>query len=148
MRIVVVALSLLVSPSSCLLRVSVPATAATPPTHHHAAQATAAVSAIPAARHSRGGGRGAVGQSRERALIGKVHGVARGGGGEEGEGILGYAASLPLLQVLPPQVSAAVVIIVQTTAVVCMMQHVFNKEKAARCYCLSVYMCTCMCMSV
>lgn len=97
MHIVVLALLLVVSPVNCLLRVSVPATAVTPPAHHHAARQS--VRAIPTAHI-----RGAVGETRDRALIGKVYRVARGGGGEDGEGLLGYAASLPLLQVLPPQV--------------------------------------------
>lgn len=95
MRIVVLALSLVVSPVSCLLRVSVPATAVVTPPAHHTRQG---ISPIPVVH------RGAGGCNRERSLIGKVHRVARGGGGEEGEGILGYAASLPLLQILPPQV--------------------------------------------
>lgn len=89
-------LSLLVIPAGSLRLPGLPVAAATRP-------AGWAASAVRAAKRT------AV-LRREAVLIGKVHRVARGGGdGGEGardgsEGVLARAASLPLLQVLPPQV--------------------------------------------
>lgn len=99
MRVTVGFLSLLVIPAGSLRLPGLPAAAATRP-------AVWATNAVRAAKRT------AV-LRREALLIGKVHRVARGGGdgvdgdgGEEqrSEGILARAASLPLLQVLPPQV--------------------------------------------
>lgn len=102
MRFTVGVLSLLTIPAGSLRLPGSPAAAAT----RSAVWATSAVRAAERTAVLR----------REALLIGKVHGVARGGGdrgdggdSEEGEGgrsegILARAASLPLLQVLPPQV--------------------------------------------
>ncbi|CAN0394285.1 unnamed protein product [Laminaria digitata] len=104
MRFIVGFLSLLTIPAGCLRLPGLPAAAATRP-------AVWATSAVRAAKRTV--------LRREALLIGKVHRVARGGGdvgggGEEGEerseGVLARAASLPLLQVLPPQVQTAVVV--------------------------------------
>lgn len=109
MRVTAVALALLVSPASCLLRMSLPVSTAVTPTQPSQPPSRAATT-IRAALRTRGEKR-EIAQKARKALIGKVHRVARfarGGGGEqqqqEGGGILGYAASLPLLQALPPQV--------------------------------------------
>ncbi|CAN0205905.1 unnamed protein product [Ectocarpus fasciculatus] len=106
MRVVVGAFALLVCPARCLLRLAVPPPTVVMTTHPAAAAVTrSAVDAIPG---------GAIlmprGHSRRRALIAKVRRVARGGGGQEGKGILAHAASLPLVQVLPPQAQTALLV--------------------------------------
>ena len=100
MRFTVGFFSLLIIPAESLRLPGLPAAAAT----RRAVWATSAVRTAKKTAVLR----------REAFLIGKVHRVARGGGdvndggGEEGmgrsEGVLARTASLPLLQVLPPQV--------------------------------------------
>lgn len=102
MRVIVGAFALLVCPARCLLRVAVlPAKVMIA---HPAAPAARAVDAIPGVPMVMSGGLVSSTRSRRRTLIAKVRGVARGGGGQEGKGILVHAASLPLVEVLPPQV--------------------------------------------
>lgn len=104
MRVIVGAFALLVCPARCLLRVAV--TPAPVMTSHPAPAARAVDAILGGATFMSGGHRRS---SRRRALIAKVHCVARGGGGQEGKGILAHAASLPLVQALPPQVCTCLV---------------------------------------
>lgn len=111
MKVTVGIVGLLATSASCL-RVTGP-----PGTLTHSAIRTTATSAAAATTTTTTAAskvaRAVVGRTAvlRQAALGKVHRVARGGGGEgEGtEGVLSRAAALPLLQFLPPQVGLLVV---------------------------------------
>ncbi|CAM9204123.1 unnamed protein product [Ectocarpus sp. 12 AP-2014] len=105
MRVIVGAFALLICPARCLLRVAVPPA---PAMASQPAPAARAVDAIPGGAIFTSGGHRR--SSRRRALIAKVHRVARGGGGQERKGILAHAVSLPLVQALPPQAQTALLV--------------------------------------